>query len=267
MVHAGSFMEKMQGMKISVITPSYNQGGYIEETIRSVLDQTGPFELEYWIIDGGSTDQTIDICRKYKDRLRWISEPDFGQTDALNKGFARATGDVLGWLNSDDLYEKGALAAVARSYGREGFAWCFGKCRNIDEKGGEIRKLVTRYKNFESRRYSRRRLLTKDFIPQPAVFIARSAFEETGLLNLEYDYAMDYDYWLRLASRYPPVYLDRYLARFRWHKRSKSRNHYRRAALEAYRIARKHARPGEGACLYRHIIHVLTLSLVYSFLS
>ncbi|HPC04062.1 MAG TPA: glycosyltransferase family 2 protein [Syntrophales bacterium] len=254
-------------MKISVITPSYNQGGYIEETIRSVIGQKGPFELEYWIIDGGSTDRTIDICRKYEGcGVRLVSEPDRGQTDALNKGFARASGDVLGWLNSDDLYEEGALAAVARSYERERFQWCFGNCRNIDETGGEIRRLITRYKNFESRRYSRRRLLTKDFIPQPAVFIARSAFEETGLLNLEYDYAMDYDYWMRLASRYAPAYLDRYLARFRWHRRSKSSNHYRRAALEAYGIARKHARQGEEVYLYRHMVHVLTLSLVYCFL-
>jgi len=263
----GGLVFFMDEVTVSIITPSFNQGRYIEETILSVLDQKGDFKLEYLVIDGGSTDQTIDILKKYDNRLNWFSGPDQGQTDAVNKGFAKASGDILGWLNSDDLYEEGSLAKVVESYKDQKFQWCFGNCRNIDEGGREIRKPVTRYKNFESRHYSRQRLLTKDFIPQPAVFISRKAFEETGLLNLAYDYAMDYDYWLRLASRYRPLYINRYLAKFRWHQTSKSQNHYRKAALEAYRIARGHARPGDELYLFRHFMHVLTLSMVYSFLS
>jgi len=256
----------MSSVKVSVVTPTYNQESFIEKTIRSVLSQEGDFELEYIVIDGGSTDRTTKLLKKCK-RIKWISEADQGQSDAVNKGFKMAQGDIFGWLNSDDLYEEGALAAIAGLYQKDRFKWCFGKSWNIDEEGREIRKVITRYKNFESRHYSRRRLLTKDFIPQPAVFISRSAFEETGFLDLKYDYAMDYDYWLRLASRYPPLYIDRYLAKFRWHRTSKSKNNYRKAALEAYRIAKKHARPGDELYIYRHFIHVLTLSLVYSFLS
>ena len=244
-----------------------NQNEFIERTILSVLGQKGDFELEYLVIDGGSRDGTLKTLNRYNEALTWVSEPDRGQTDAVNKGFAMASGDILGWLNSDDLYEDGALEKVAAAYRQHGFEWCFGNCRNIDEEGREIRKLVTIYKNFESRHYSRRRLLTKDFIPQPAVFISKKAFDKTGFLNLSYDYAMDYDYWLRLASRYPPLYIDRYLAKFRWHRTSKSKNNYRKAALEAYGIARRHAQPGDGLYICRHFIHVLALSLVYSFLS
>jgi len=244
-----------------------NQNEFIERTILSVLGQKGDFELEYLVIDGGSRDGTLKTLNRYNEALTWVSEPDRGQTDAVNKGFAMASGDILGWLNSDDLYEDGALEKVAAAYRQHGFEWCFGNCRNIDEEGREIRKLVTIYKNFESRHYSRRRLLTKDFIPQPAVFISKKAFDKTGFLNLAYDYAMDYDYWLRLASRYPPLYIDRYLAKFRWHRTSKSKNNYRKAALEAYGIARRHAQPGDGLYICRHFIHVLALSLVYSFLS
>jgi len=253
-------------LKISIVTPSFNQGDYIEETINSVLSQTGDYETEYFIIDGGSTDDTTKILKGYDDRLQWLSEPDRGQTDAINKGFSRTTGDIIGWLNSDDLYEQGALATIAETYKKNKFMWCFGNSRNIDERGREIRKIITKYKNFESRRYSRRRLLTKDFIPQPSVFISREAFLETGFLNIDYDYAMDYDYWLRLASRYPPLYIDRYLARFRWHKTSKSKNHYRKAAFEAYRIARLHAVPGDEPYIARHLIHCLIMFFVYPFL-
>ncbi len=254
-------------MKISIVTPSLNQNVFIEKTIQSVLCQKGDFELEYLVIDGGSNDGTLRTLEKFDGSLLWISEPDRGQTDAVNKGFTRASGDVLGWLNSDDLYEEGALATVAEAYKTNQFKWCFGNCWNIDDEGREIRKFITRYKNFESRRYSHGKLLTKDFIPQPAVFISKKAFEETGFLNLAYDYAMDYDYWLRLACRYPPLYIDRYLARFRWHRTSKSKNNYRKAALEAYGIAKKHARPGEEIYIYRHFMHVLTLNAIYSFLS
>ncbi|MBN1221851.1 MAG: glycosyltransferase [Candidatus Aminicenantes bacterium] len=256
---------KVDNIKISVITPTYNQESFIEKTICSVLSQEGDFELEYIVIDGGSTDRTMELLKKYS-RIEWISETDQGQSDAVNKGFKMSRGDILGWLNSDDLYEEGALATVAEAYKTNKFKWGFGNCRNIDEKGREIRNIITNYKNFESRHYSRRRLLTKDFIPQPAVFISRSAFEETGFLDLLYDYAMDYDYWLRLASRYPPLYIDRFLAKFRWHRTSKSKNHYQKAALEAYRIAKKHAQPGDEIYIYRHFIHVLTLWGIYFFL-
>jgi len=194
-------------LKITVVTPSMNQGEFIERTILSVLGQEGDFDLEYIVVDGGSTDDSLGIIKKYKERLRWVSEKDKGQSDAINKGFNMASGDILAWLNSDDTYAAGALATVAESYRQEPFAWCFGNCRNIDENDREIRKLITRYKIFESKRYSFGRLLSKDFISQPGAFFTRDVYQETGPLDLTCEYSIDYDYWLRIGKKYPPLYI------------------------------------------------------------
>jgi glycosyltransferase involved in cell wall biosynthesis len=195
-----------------------------------------------------------------------ISEKDQGQSDAINKGFAMASGEILAWLNSDDTYGYGALSEVAEQYRKIGFGWCFGNCRNIDAKDREIRRWITRYKMFESRRYSPRRLLSKDFISQPAVFFTKKAFQETGPLALDFDYTMDYDYWLRLGNRYPPVYINRFLANFRWHDQSKNGANYRASAWEAYQVAKKCARPEDRFLIFIHYLHYRTLILLYRFL-
>jgi len=253
-------------MNISIITPSMNQGTFIERTIQSVLDQKGRFELEYIIMDGGSTDGTLDIVRRYEDRLTFISGKDQGQSDAINKGFTMASGDILAWLNSDDTYAPGALSEVVEQYRKTGFDWCFGNCRNIDAEDREIRKWITRYKMFESRRFSLSRLVSKDFISQPAVFFTKKAFQETGPLDLDLDYTMDYDYWLRLGKRCPPFYINRFLANFRWHNLSKNGANYRASALEAYRVAQKYSRPDDRFLIFRHYLHYRTLILLYRFL-
>lgn len=253
-------------MKISIVTPSLNQGEFIERTIRSILSQDGNFELDYIIVDGGSTDGTLDIVRKYEDRLTLISGRDRGQSDAINKGFVMASGDILAWLNSDDTYEPGALSEVAERYRKHKFEWCFGNCRNIDENDHEIRRLITRYKMFESRRYSLRRLLSKDFISQPAVFFTKRVFQETGPLDLDLEYTMDYDYWLRIGKRYSPLYINRFLADFRWHGESKNSRNYKRSAHEAYLVAKKHATSGDRYPILRNYVHYRTLSILYRFL-
>ena len=125
-------------MNISIVTPSLNQGEFIERTILSVLSQTGAFDLEYIVVDGGSTDDSLEIIKKHEDKLRWVSEEDRGQSDAINKGFNMASGGILAWLNSDDTYEPDALSEVAEQYRKHRFKWCFGNCRNIDENDREI---------------------------------------------------------------------------------------------------------------------------------
>ena len=253
-------------VKMSVVTPSYNQGRYIERTIQSVLGQTGDFELDYCVVDGGSTDGTLDVLRRHGARLRWISERDRGQRDAINKGFRMTGGEIVAWLNSDDLYRAGALESIAREYQREPFAWCFGNCRVVDEDDREIRQSITRYKVAQSRRYSYDRLLRRCFVSQPATFFSRSAYEAIGDVSRELTYSMDYDYWLRLGKRWPPRYLERFLADFRWHARSKNGGAYRAAAWETYQTARRHAGPGHAVDLAFHFLHFCALSVVYRFL-
>jgi len=253
-------------MKFSVITPSFNQGRYIERTILSVIRQQGDFELEYIVVDGGSTDNTLDILSKYEGQLTWISEKDRGQSEAINKGVGMASGTLLAWLNSDDTYEKNALNAVSEVFQKEEFQWCFGDCRNIDENDKEIRRGITWYKRFESRRYSFKRLLSKDFISQPAVFFTRKAYEETGPINTRCKYSMDYDYWLRLAKQSPPVYINKFLANFRWQGESKNGREYNKAAYEAYLTARRHAGLENWYPIWRHYLHYRALTILYRFL-
>jgi len=253
-------------LKISIVTPSLNQGQFIERTILSVLSQTGSFDLEYIIVDGKSKDDSLDIIKRYEDRLRWVSEKDQGQSDAINKGFEKASGNILAWLNSDDTYEPDALSEIADQYKKTRFDWCFGNCKNIDENDREIRRAITRYKLFESKRYSYKRLLSKDFISQPAVFFTRNVYQEMGPLDLNCHYSMDYDYWLRIGKKYSPVYINKFLANFRWQKGSKNSENYKQAALETYLTARRHATSTDVYPLFRHYIHYLMLNQLYRLL-
>jgi len=253
-------------MRISVITPSLNQGAFIERTIVSVLSQKGNFDLDYIIVDGGSTDNTLNVVRKYQESLTWISEKDQGQSDAINKGFNLATGELLAWLNSDDTYEPHALTEVAERYKKFKFAWCFGDCRNIDESDREIRKSITRYKMFESKRYSLKRLLSKDFISQPAVFFTKEVYHEIGPLDLNCEYSMDYDYWLKIGKKYKPHYINKFLANFRWQAESKNSRNYEMAAYETYLTAKRHAAPRDKYPIMRHYLHYRILCILYRFL-
>jgi len=253
-------------LKISIVTPSLNQGQFIERTILSVLGQEGDFDLEYIVVDGGSKDNSLDIIKKYEHSLKWVSEKDQGQSNAINKGFQIASGDILAWLNSDDTYASGALAAVVKAYRERHFMWCFGNCRNIDEDDREIRKFITRYKIFESKRYSYGRLLSKDFISQPAVFFTRNVYKETGALDLNCHYSMDYDYWLRIGEKYSPVYINKFLANFRWQGGSKNSENFKKAAFETYLTAKRHATSRDVYPIFRHYLHYVILTLSYKFL-
>src|SRR5262245_25539695 len=128
-------------MRISIITPSFNQAQFIRRTIDSVLSQDGDFELDYRVVDGGSTDGTIDILKSYGDRLAWTSESDRGQVDAINKGLARADGDIVSWLNSDDTLMPGALQRIVSAFEQHPETeWVHGRCPIIDEHDREVRQ-------------------------------------------------------------------------------------------------------------------------------
>jgi glycosyltransferase involved in cell wall biosynthesis len=209
--------------RISIVTPSLNQANYIETTIHSVLDQGYP-KLEYLIVDGGSTDGTIEILKKYDKHLTWSSEKDRGQSDAINKGFRRTSGDILAYINSDDCYEPDAFQKVGEYFAKKPDAhWVTGKCRIIDEKGNERRRLITQYKNLWLFLKSYKVLLVLDYISQPATFWRRTVIEKIGLFDENEHLSMDYDYSLRAGQHFSLHVIDSYLAAFRIHPSSKSR--------------------------------------------
>ena len=208
--------------KITVITPSLNQGEFIGQTIESVLNQGYP-NLEYIVMDGGSTDGTLDVLRSYGDWITWVSEKDRGQSHAINKGLQMATGDVIAYLNSDDLYESGALWKVGEFFASHPeAAWLTGRCRTIDQEGREMRKAITAYKNFWLRLKSYKVLLVLDYISQPASFWRKQVIEKVGNFNESLRYAMDYEYSLRVGRHFKLWVINEYLAAYRVHPTSKA---------------------------------------------
>ena len=217
---------------MSVVTPSLDQGRYIEQAIESVLAQDYP-RIEHVVVDGGSTDGTVDILRRYS-HLDWVSEPDAGQAAALNKGFRRARGEILGWLNADDYYLPGAVTAAVAVLRESGCALVHGGWRRVGENGellGDVSAVP-----FDLRR----QLEVANAVAQPGSFFTRAAFEAVGCIDEGLHYAMDYELWLRLGERFDVRHVDRVLAAYRYHPRSKSVADYRRFAAETWRAGRRH---------------------------
>jgi glycosyltransferase involved in cell wall biosynthesis len=227
--------------RISLVTPSFNQARFIGRTIDSVLLQEGPFELDYRVIDGGSTDGTRAILESYGARLRWVSEPDQGQVDAINKGLKTATGDLVGWINSDDLLMPGALARIVAAFEAvPTTVWVHGRCVIIDEADRSIRRWVSLYKHYRCRHHSFDNLLTEDYVSQMTAFWRRSVHQEIGYLDPALDLSFDYDWFLRLARRGAPVYIEEPVACFRVYETSKSGAGFARQFRQIAEVATRH---------------------------
>ncbi|UUX91806.1 glycosyltransferase family 2 protein [Methanoplanus endosymbiosus] len=216
--------------KITIITPSFNQGEFIEETILSVLNQNYP-NLEYIIIDGGSTDSSVDIIKKYGKKLEyWVSEPDGGQTDAIKKGCNMATGDIIGYLNSDDLYYPNSLMEVADYFRKNpDIVMVYGDALHINREGSLMSVIHTGQIDLQNY------LSNLFYIPQPAVFFRTCVFDEIGYFDISYHLAMDKEYWTRIMVNYKIGYLPKILAKLRIYDEAKS-------SSEKYKYLAEHLR-------------------------
>lgn len=202
---------------VTVVTPCYNSARTIEDTVRSVLGQSYA-PIEYIIMDGGSTDGTLDVLRPYAGRLRLVSERDKGQADAINKGWRQAKGSILAWLNADDLYQPDTVqTAVSYLMGHPDVAWVYGYSKMLDEEGkpSPFRHPV--------REWDYATLLEWGcYIIQPSVFLRREVVAELGYLREELHYCMDYEYWLRIGRKYPGRLVPDIWAEVKWYRANKS---------------------------------------------
>lgn len=215
---------------ISIITPSFNQGGFIEETIRSVISQEGDFYLDYIIMDGGSADNSVEIIKKYEALLedkkwpvkcaginyRWVSKKDEGQAYAISKGFNMADGSVFAWLNSDDTYLPDAMNAVAeyfRAYPQTGMV--YGKTYFTDKTGVVIG-------TYPTEPFNAKKLAMVTFMTQSSTFFTKKTYYEAGGLYTHLHYTMDFDFWVRVSKKFKIEYLDAFLSTYRLHAESKT---------------------------------------------
>ena len=244
--------------RVSIITPSFNQAPFLRATIESVLTQEHP-AIEYIIVDGGSTDGSVEIIREYEDRLAWwVSEPDQGQTDAINKGFARANGEILAWLNSDDSYEPGAVAeAAAYLAAHPETGMVYADAAYTDEHGRVIGR-------FDARQTDYRRLMRGAvYIPQQASFFRSGLWRRVGPLDPSFYFAMDYDLWVRLARISRLDYLPgRTWANFRLHSSGKSIAEDDRCWPEMLRVHRREGGSPFSVITLRYLARRLLAPLI-----
>jgi glycosyltransferase involved in cell wall biosynthesis len=234
---------------VSIVTPSFNQGAFIAATIESVLAQDYP-RIEYLVVDGGSTDTTLDLLSRYGERVRWVSEPDDGQADAINKGIALTRGAIVAWLNADDLYLPGAVArTVAELQAHPQATLVYGQAEFID-RGGAVIGSCSQVEPFNLDRL----IDQLDFIVQPATFFRRDAFLAVGGLDAQLRYCLDYDLWIKLALHYQVRYLPRVLARVRTYPATKTASGGLERLEEIERMIRRYGRRRLPALFYGEMV-------------
>jgi glycosyltransferase involved in cell wall biosynthesis len=255
-------------VRVSIVTTCLNAATTIRETIDSVLSQQGDFTIEYIITDAGSSDDTLKIIAEYGDAIRLVDAHGLNQSQGINLGLRMATGDILAFLNADDVYLSGALQRVVDAFRADLQAqWLVGGCYIIDEHGKGMHSFVTSYKEFLRKRYSYFLLLTENFICQPAVFFRRTAFLEAGDFDENENYVMDYEYWLRLGKKYPPQNLFQPLAAFRRMAQTKSNTHFVKQFCDDVRVGVMYAcKSRRYAAIPIKLFNFIKTVSIYSFL-
>ncbi|MBV6449737.1 MAG: hypothetical protein MHPDNHAH_00450 [Anaerolineales bacterium] len=217
-------------MLISIITPSFNQARYLEQTIQSVLGQDFP-HIEYIVVDGASTDGSVEMIKKYADKLAWwVSEKDSGQAEAINKGLARAKGEIVAWLNSDDYYLPSAVSAAMKVFEENpDVALVYGNMLAVDERGNAFNTLTYKQLSLQD-------LLCFQIIGQPAVFFRREALEKAGMLDPTFHFLLDHHLWIRIAQHGKILHVNQTWAAARYHAEAKNRAKAAEFGREAFRI-------------------------------
>lgn len=215
---------------VSIVTPSYNQAPFLEQTIQSVLEQDYP-RIEYIVVDGGSTDNSVEVIQKYADRLAyWISEKDSGQAEAINKGFARANGEIVAWLNSDDYYLMHTISIVVRCFEKNpDVVMIYGDMFAVDGNDQTINVLQYKQLSLED-------LLCFQIIGQPSVFFRRSALEKVGRLDPTFHFMLDHHLWIRLAQLGRILHIPQVWSAARYHPQAKNRARAAEFGREAFRV-------------------------------
>jgi len=215
---------------VSIITPSYNQAAYLEQTIRSVLEQDYP-RIEYIVVDGASSDGSVEIIKKYESKFAyWVSEKDHGQADAINKGFVRATGEIIAWLNSDDYYLQGTVSAAVKVFEENpDVVLVYGDMLAVDEHGKTFNTLSYKQLTLED-------LLCFQIIGQPAAFMRRSALTKTNGLDLDFHFLLDHLLWIQIAKHGKMLHVNQTWSAARYHAEAKNRAKAAEFGREAFRI-------------------------------
>ena len=256
--------KRIMAPTISIVMPTLNQRRYLRAAIDSILSQC--CDAEVVVIDGGSTDGSLSILESYGNQIRYVSESDRGQSDALNKGLNLITGDLVGWLNSDDVYKQNAFQHVLKTFEDPQVKWIYGMVDVIDANGNEIRKWITQIKNRRLSRLTFNQLLQSNWISQMGVFWRRDFLSSVGGPRTDYHLAMDYDLWLRFWRQCPGTYIDKRIASFRLYETSKSGGQFRQQLSEAFEIAKLHAGDRYPLDLTWHSINRRLISSIYSVL-
>lgn len=221
---------------VSVVTPSYNQAKFIEETIKSVVEQNYP-NIEYIIVDGGSDDGSVEIIKSYAKKykfIKWISEKDRGQSHAINKGFFLAKGELMAWINSDDTYFPRVISKIVDFFNKNpGCKFLYGNAMYMDEYGKKMFK-------YPVQSFCDDTLSKKCFICQPAAFWRREVYEKIGKIDEDLDFCIDYDYWIRISDKFHPCYIKVFLASSRMYPANKTIKFRGEAFREAAKIVKKH---------------------------
>jgi len=241
-------MLEPDGPLVSIVTPCLNAEQFLEEAITSVLSQDYP-RIEYIVMDGGSTDGTIEILKRYEQQLRWVSERDHGTADAINRGFSLSSGEIFTYLNADDLYLPGAISAAVRAFeAAPGAGVVYGDAWWVDESGARIAPYPTQ--DFD------RTLLAREcFICQPASFLRREAFDQAGRMDPDLHVTFDYELWMRLARTCEIRRISGELALSRMHRANKSLGKRNEVFRETFRILRRHYGYVPFQWVYAHLCY------------